>query len=163
VAVHDADRVQDRERDRRADEREPPRSKSLRQLRANGERREPARDVGDLGAQIEVRTGVRDRRSDLGAVAHDANVGEQAALIAGGELRHALGAKAGERFAVGRTLVQDRRPRETGLRALEDDALEEPCVGAHRPAPLAVVIGAHLRVGLGPGAGPAHVATISPS
>jgi len=60
VAVDDTDRLQDRERDRWSDEREPPRSKLLRELRGIGERREPARDIGDLVAQIKVRASIRD-------------------------------------------------------------------------------------------------------
>jgi hypothetical protein len=65
--------------------------------------------------------------------------------------------KAGEGFAEGRTLAEDRQPREPGLEALEGEQLEEGVVAVQRTPPLLVVIGDVERVGRAPAAAQATV------
>jgi hypothetical protein len=56
------------------------------------------------------------------------------------EACHLLGIEARQRFAVGLPLAQDRDPAEAGLRALENQELEEGPVVVDRHAPLVVVV-----------------------
>ena len=75
------------------------------------------------------------------------------------EARDALGIEVGERLAIARPLVQDRRPGQSRLRALEDQELELRAVVVHRDAPLLVVIAdvGVVKAGVQPGAASAAV------
>src|SRR5438067_472201 len=64
--------------------------------------------------------------------------------------------EAGEGAAVGVALVEDRRPGQPRLRALEHEELEEPTLVVHGHAPLAVVVAEHRRRAAGPRAAAAR-------
>ena len=89
-----------------------------------------ASDLGNfpesLGADrvvlLEPRACIRDRGLDLEPVAHDPRILKQLLRV---QARHARRVEPGERLPVPLALVQDRRPRQTGLRALEDQQLEQ--------------------------------------
>src|SRR4029453_19111067 len=105
---------------------------------------------------LEHGLGVGDRRLDLEPVADDARVTHEPVDVARPELRHLLRVEAGERAAGAVAFVQDRRPREACLGALEDEHLEEVPLVARRYAPFLVVVGDVERVALrNPGA-PGH-------
>ena len=94
-----------------------------------------------------ARARVVDRGLDLPAVADDRRVAEQALDVARAELGDRGGVEARERAAERLALAQDRHPREPGLEALETELLEQPAVVDDGQAPLAVVVGAVVRVG----------------
>jgi len=60
--------------------------------------------------------------------------------FAGGEARDLRGIESGERASVALALVEDRRPREPRLGALEREHLEQPRVVVDRHAPFLVVV-----------------------
>jgi hypothetical protein len=94
---------------------------------------------------------------ELQPVAHDGPVAEQALNVARLEPRHPLNVEARERAAVALALVQDRRPREPGLSALEHEQLEQVPLVVGRNAPLLVVVDHIQGVVLGdPGAPHRH-------
>ena len=66
----------------------------------------------------------------------------------GVEPRDPLGVEAGEGATVALALVQDRRPRQPGLRALEHEQLEQVASVARGDAPLLVVVGDIERISL---------------
>src|SRR5262245_63242709 len=88
----------------------------------------------------EIGARVGDRALDLEAIAHDARIGEKAALPSGREARHRYRIEPGERGAVRRALPQDGLPAQAGLCALEDEEFEELEIVVHGPAPLGVMI-----------------------
>src|SRR5687768_11304144 len=82
-------------------------------------------EAAELALDVEERLRVRDRALDLAAVAHDAGVGEQTLHTLGGEARHAFGGELVEGAAIVLTLLEDRRPAQPRLRALERQELEQ--------------------------------------
>ena len=90
--------------------------------------------------EFEKRRGIADRRFDLEPVADDAGIVHQARDVALAEARDAFGIEAGERLAIAFALVENRRPRQAGLRALENQELELRAVVPRRHAPLLVVV-----------------------
>src|SRR5665647_2180368 len=84
--------------------------------------------------------GVGDRRLDLEPVADDAGICEQARRVGFVEGGHGGDVEARERRPEGRPLAQYREPRQARLQRLEGEALEQPVVVEHRPAPLVVVV-----------------------
>ena len=108
---------------------------------------------GALGiAQRDRRARVGDRGLDLAAVPDDPGVGEQPLDVRLAELGDALGVEARERRAEVLALAQDRQPREPGLEALQAEALVQPALVHHRPAPLLVVVAVVRLVGALPAA-----------
>ena len=109
-----------------------------------------AREAAELALHRQEQPGIDDRRLHLEPVADDAVELQQPLDLARVEARHAGRVEAGERLAVALALAQDRRPAETGLRALEDQELEQAPVVVHRYAPFTVVVGdvlgTHARV-----------------
>src|SRR3989440_3154010 len=170
VVVDHPGRLHERVADRRAHEGEAARLESPAQrVRDLGRRRHlarlpplvldgPAVDVTPeprveraLGAlHGEERARVHDAGRDLGPVAHAALVAQQRARAGRREARHHARIEAGEGAAVGVALVEDRRPGQSRLRALEHEELEEPALAVHRDAPLAVVVAKHRRRAIGP-------------
>ena len=65
---------------------------------------------------------------------------EAALDVVGAEGGHGRRVEPGEAAGVAVALVQDRRPRQPGLGALEDDELEQPPRVALGHAPLGVVV-----------------------
>ena len=84
--------------------------------------------------------GVRHSRLDLQPVPHDRRVLEQPRDPAVGETSDLRRVETGERLAVSGPLVQDRRPRESGLRAFQYEHLEEPGVFVQGNAPFIIVV-----------------------
>jgi hypothetical protein len=131
-----------------------------------GARLEPP-DVGgqaaELRGQLGVATRVVDGRLDLGPVADDARVGQQAIHLLDAEPGDHRGVEAGEHLAEALALAEDGEPAEPGLEPLEGELLEQPPVLGDRPAPLGVVVAAVQRVaGTPPAAGDAVVADRDP-
>src|SRR5919204_2653588 len=136
VVVHHPCRLHERVADRRADEAEATPLQILRQRtrlrRLRGDLRERAPLVDDrlaaderpevrveravLLLYLEHALRVRHRRLDLEPVADDACVAQELLWVEPGDAR---GDEARERGAIAVALVQDRRPGEPGLRALE--------------------------------------------
>ena len=138
----------DRSRLRReVDEPLPAVARSARRRRTTrGSRRSRRRRLRELAFEPEQRLGVVDDRRDLGAVAHDPRV-EHELLHAGvGEARDLGGLEAGEAGAVALALVEDRPPRQPGLRALEAELLEQADAVVLGDTPLDVVVVDHERV-----------------
>ena len=102
--------------------------------------------LAERQVERERRPRVSDRGLDLAAVANDAGVSEQPLDVALAEARDRLDVPAGKRLAVTLPLVQDRRPGEPGLRALEIEQLEQPAVVPLGYAPFLVVVGDVERV-----------------
>ena len=160
MVVHEADGLHERVADRRPHEAEaaPPQvvAERARQRGFGRDRprrpslvlqRPPAheapqvlRERAVLGLHGQERLRIADGGRDLGPVAHDALVDEQPPHVGGVEAGDAPGVELGEGAPEGRTLAQDRRPRQPGLGALEQEELEEDPVVAHGHAPLAVVV-----------------------
>jgi hypothetical protein len=162
VVVDEAACLHQRVADRRPDEAEATpfqllrhRARLVRLGRELG-RRPPAIDPGLAADErpeqlVEAAGGdrrlrVRDRRLDLQPVADDARVGEQPLDVAWAESGDCLDGETGERAPVTGPLVQDRRPRQPGLGALEDEQLEEMPLVVRRDAPFLVVVGEVERV-----------------
>ena len=104
---------------------------------------------------------VADGRQDLGPVAHDARVGHEASHVALVEGGHERGIEAAEGGPEAVAPVQDERPAEAGLEALQGEALEQLPLVRDRHAPLLVVVLDHQRIGRFPRRPPAparHVA-----
>ena len=83
------------------------------------------------------------RRLDLQPVADDPGIGEQALDVLRAEARDDRRIEARERAPIALALVEDRRPRESCLRALEREHLEQMDVVVRRDSPLLVVVGDH--------------------
>src|SRR5205814_255819 len=66
--------------------------------------------------------------------------GQQPRLVVRTEGRHLVDREAGERGPERRALAQDGQPRQAGLERLQGQPLVQAVVGAHRPAPLLVVV-----------------------
>src|SRR4029079_5282790 len=85
-------------------------------------------EAAELFLNCEERLGVGDGRVDLQTVADDAFVGKQLSLFRRVIARDLRGIEAVERFAIALALAQDRLPTQPGLRAFEDEELEEDAV-----------------------------------
>src|SRR5436190_19657990 len=92
------------------------------------------------------RARVRDRRVDLQAVPHDPRITEQALALSLVESRDLLRVEGGKGLPIALALAEDRRPREPGLGALEDEHLEEVPVVVGRGAPFLIVVSEVQRV-----------------
>ena len=97
-------------------------------------------------------SGVRDRRVDLAAVAHDPGVVEQPQDVGVGELRDGDRVEGGEGRPERRTFAEDRQPGQAGLEGFEAEPLEQTVLVSNRPAPLLIVVVPIERVGQAPGA-----------
>src|SRR5438128_5072642 len=84
--------------------------------------------------------GIRDGRHDLQPVTHDAIVLQQSSNLTAVIARHPLRIETIESGAVIFPLPQDRVPTQAGLRALEDQELEQLSVVVLRDAPFCIVI-----------------------
>src|SRR6185295_5601434 len=80
------------------------------------------------------------RRLDLGAVANDARVAEQAPDVVVAEPGDRVGLEARERGPERLALAQDRQPRQAGLERLERHPLEQAALVGDRAAPFLVVV-----------------------
>ena len=141
VVVDDADRLHQRVGRGRADEAEAAPLELLRQrlrlgrrgrdvgagprraLAIGPERPDERRSDSPPAASSRAARGVGDRRLDLGPVADDPGVGEQALDVALAEPGDALDVEAVERVAEVLALAQDREPREPGLERLQGQLL----------------------------------------
>ena len=110
------------------------------------ERPQVAVERAALALDREEGPGVGHRGVDLQAIAHDARIPAQSGAGAGVEARHLARVKARERAAVAGALVQDGRPRQPRLRALERQHLEQPPLIVQRAAPFQVVVAHVVRV-----------------
>ena len=95
---------------------------------------------------------VADGALDLAAMADDAGVRHQPVDARASRSGRRGRGRSRERGAVAVALVQDRRPRQPSLRALEHQELEEHAVVVHRHAPLGVVVRTVGIAAFGPGA-----------
>ena len=102
--------------------------------------------LAERHVERERRACVSDRGLDLAAVADDAGVSEQPLDVALAEARDRLDLPARKSLPVALPLVQDRRPGEPGLRALEVQQLEQPSFVPLGHAPFLVVVGDVERV-----------------
>ena len=108
--------------------------------------RQAAVDVIGL-SQTQGCAGVGDGGQDLGPVAHDRGVTQQAVHVLVPETGHHLRVETGEGVPEGRPLAQDRGPGQARLEGLQAQPLEDSPLVAHRHAPLGVVVLAQQRVG----------------
>src|SRR5204862_2824598 len=81
-----------------------------------------------------------DRRRNLQSVAHDPGVAEQPFHIARAVTRDLLRTKTVERFAIVLPFLENRRPAEPGLRALEDEKFKQLSIVVNRHAPFLIMI-----------------------
>jgi len=84
-----------------------------------------------------------DRALDLPPVADDPGILQQALHLAGIESGDPGRIELRERPAVALTLLEDGRPAQAGLGAIQHEELEVPEVVMHRHPPLLIVIGDH--------------------
>src|SRR5690606_29883985 len=84
--------------------------------------------------------GVVDRRLDLAAMTHDADIGQQPGDVAFVEARHRAVVEAGEGGPEVLALLQDGSPAQARLEAFETDLLEQAPVVADGEAPFGVVV-----------------------
>src|SRR5579864_768006 len=87
--------------------------------------------------------GIRDGRSNLQLIADDARIAQELADFAPVVPRHPLGIESLEGPAIVFALVENRAPTQTGLRAFENQKLEERPVVVRRRAPFFIVIADH--------------------
>src|SRR5207249_10940077 len=85
-------------------------------------------------------TSIRHGALDLEPVANDSWIGEQSLDASRREARHALRLEVRKRLTIGVALVEDRRPAQAGLSALEREQLEQCTIVMLGNAPFAVVI-----------------------
>src|SRR6185437_13678909 len=123
-----------------------PRPRAVDERPPAHERPQVAVEGAALALDRKESLGVAHRRVDLEAIAHDARIPAQAGAGPGVEARHLARVEAHERAAVTGALVQDGRPRQPGLRALERQHLEQPPLIVHRTAPFQVVVAHVVRV-----------------
>ncbi len=128
---------------------------SARLLRAGLDR--PAADEAPqmpgeavLFGKVEIDAGERDRRLDLGAIAHDAGIEHQRLLLRRVPARDPLRLEPVEGGAEGRALAQDRDPGQPRLERVEDELLEQGAIIVFGRSPLLVMIGEIERIGAGP-------------
>lgn len=95
--------------------------------------------------------GVFDRGGDFKPVANDSGIGKERLNFLGSILRDAARIEFVEGAAIILTLVEDRAPAQTRLRAFEDEKFEERAVVVNRHAPFFVVI-ANVPFAFRPGA-----------
>ena len=107
----------------------------------------------ELALHGQRRLRVADGGGDLGAVADDSRVGEQALGVGGPVGGDAGDVPALEGAPVSFAALEDRLPAQAGLGALQGQQLEQACVVVLRHAPLLVVV-AHHEVVIGPVADP---------
>ena len=89
----------------------------------------------------EKRFRILDRRRNLQPVPHDSGVAEQPFHIARAVARDLFRAKTVERLAIVLPLLENRRPAQPGLRALEDQKLKQLSIVMNGHAPFLIVIG----------------------
>ena len=94
----------------------------------------------ELLRSLQKGAGVGNRRLHFQAVADDARIFQQRGDFRRSEARHLFGVEFRECAAVVFALVQDGRPTQSGLRALQNQEFKMPRLFAHRRAPFAVVI-----------------------
>jgi diguanylate cyclase (GGDEF)-like protein len=87
-------------------------------------------------------------------VREDTGIPQHRFHLLGREARDYLGSETGEGAPVGLALAQDRHPRKSCLRALQNQELEQPAVVVHGHAPFFVVIGDQQRIYACPAAAP---------
>jgi hypothetical protein len=97
--------------------------------------------VGRWVVELQPRPGVADGRRNLGPVADDARVGEAPRHVVVVEGGNSGRVEVGEGPPVAGSLVEDRRPRQPGLRTFEDQELEQHLRVALGDPPLEVVVG----------------------
>src|SRR5262249_36215733 len=107
-------------------------------------------EAAELPLHREEGGGIGDTGLDLEAVPHDPGIFHQRCDLLPAETRHRARIQTREGFAIGLQLSQYGAPAQTGLRAFEDQKLEEAPVVVHRYTPLGVVIGGLQRVAFGP-------------
>src|SRR5207247_3082725 len=81
--------------------------------------------------KLEETTGVRDRRLDLLAVAHDARILEELGDLLAVVACHALGIEAVEDLEEASAFVQDSAPGKPGLEAVQHELREQEIGRAH--------------------------------
>src|SRR6267143_2560133 len=93
---------------------------------------------------------VPERCGNLDAVANDSAVGQEPLQVPPLVTGNLSRVEAFERGTIMFTLPQDSHPREPGLRALEDQELEQPSIVVLRDSPFSVMVLHHERIGRGP-------------
>src|SRR4030095_8853849 len=86
------------------------------------------------------RSRVADGALDLQSVSHDAGIREKAPDPRRRESRDAGGIETEKGITIRLPLLQDRLPAQTGLRAFEDQELEQQSIVVDRDAPFLIVI-----------------------
>src|ERR1700722_8457697 len=81
-----------------------------------------------------------DPRFNLSPMTHDGFVEHQCIHVLWREAGHLVDLEVSERPTVSAALVQDRRPRQAGLCALQHEHFEEVLIVARRHAPFRVVV-----------------------
>ena len=90
-------------------------------------------EAAEFLLHFEERLRVGDRRGNLETIAHDARIAQQRGNPGGIVARHFARIEIVESLAVGRALLQNRDPAQTGLRPFENEELEQ-AAGRRAPA-----------------------------
>jgi hypothetical protein len=98
-------------------------------------------ETAELFPDDKKRVRILDRGRNLQSVAHDPGIAEQPFHIARAVMRDLLRAKTVERFAIVLSFLENRRPAEPGLRALEDQKFKQLSIIVNRHAPFSIMIG----------------------
>jgi len=112
--------------------------------------------AAELTLNGQERAGIRDRRIDLEPVAHDARILHQPGALFPAEARDFVWIEAGKRLAVVFAFLEYRVPRQSRLRAFEDQEFEPQTVVMDRNAPLRVVVKDFAIIDVGPRAASSH-------
>jgi hypothetical protein len=90
---------------------------------------------------VEGAAGVADGGFNFEPVAHDARIAQEPLNVAGGKAGDFFHVPTGEGGAVVFALAQDGQPTEPGLRAFQNEELEQHAVVVHGNAPFFVMVG----------------------
>src|SRR5438552_4868743 len=157
VVVHHAHGLHECIHDSRADELEAAPLKVLRKLVGSAASQFPCvlREAAAFLLHREKAARVGNGRIDLRPVAHDAGVCQESPFVSCVVTGYPFRVEAMQCPAVALSLREDGVPRKPGLRAFQDEELEELPVVPDRHAPLLVVVGDGERIAR-PGAAALH-------
>src|SRR6267378_1755913 len=157
VVVHHAHGLHECVHDSRADELEAALLKVLRKLVGSAASQFPRvlREAAVFLPHGKKGARVGNGRIDLRPVAHDPGVRQEPPFVSHVVTGYSFRVEAMQCPAVVLSLREDGVPRKPGLRAFQDEELEQLAVVPHRHAPLLVVVGDGERVAR-PGAAALH-------
>src|SRR6266478_5833131 len=98
-------------------------------------------ETAELFSDREKRLRILDCRRNLQSVPHDPGIAEQPFHIARAVMRDLLRTKTVERFAIVLPFLENRRPAQPGLRALQDQKFKQFSIIMNRHTPFLIMIG----------------------